>query len=387
MASTLGWKATFSTQLLSTSEPVVSVDWLHSNLRAPDLKVLDASWCIPDEQRNPIEEYQVAHIPEPPKNSMEVFKRWGCSETDLNKIFSRRPALRNAGVPLLEFKLTVLQNLGLKVPDLVQIINCRPHFLSYRMTGSFDEHMGYFMELFGTKESVLKAIVRNPSLLRYDLQNKIKPVVALYESMGISKQSFAKMLLSRPALIARTCFDDEKMECIRKTGVSTSSKMYKYVITIVGISKTETLLGKVANLEKFGFPEEEVWSLVGRSPYLLTLAIDKVQRNMTYIVGTMKLPANVILKHPFLLYANLDTVLKPRILLAGKLEEMGLSPKIEGHNLVRVMKMTEKRLIKVYISCHPEDIVTELMASYEKAKGLRRLAQAAKKSVFERFPF
>ncbi|CAN1157872.1 Thiosulfate/3-mercaptopyruvate sulfurtransferase 1, mitochondrial [Linum perenne] len=255
MASTLGWKATFSTQLLSTSEPVVSVDWLHSNLRAPDLKVLDASWCIPDEQRNPIEEYQVAHIPEPPKNSMEVFKRWGCSETDLNKIFSRRPALRNAGVPLLEFKLTVLQNLGLKVPDLVQIINCRPHFLSYRMTGSFDEHMGYFMELFGTKESVLKAIVRNPSLLR-------------------------------------TCFDDEKMECIRKTGVSTSSKMYKYVITIVGISKTETLLGKVANLEKFGFPEEEVWSLVGRSPYLLTLAIDKVQRNMTYIVGTMKLPAN-----------------------------------------------------------------------------------------------
>ncbi|CAA7406920.1 unnamed protein product [Spirodela intermedia] len=47
----------------TTSEPVVSVDWLHGSLREPDLKVLDASWYLPNEQRNPLQEYQVAHIP------------------------------------------------------------------------------------------------------------------------------------------------------------------------------------------------------------------------------------------------------------------------------------------------------------------------------------
>lgn len=56
-------RADYSTQSVSTSEPVVSVDWLHANLKEPDLKVLDASWYMPDEQRNPIQEYQVAHIP------------------------------------------------------------------------------------------------------------------------------------------------------------------------------------------------------------------------------------------------------------------------------------------------------------------------------------
>ncbi|KAI3414912.1 uncharacterized protein J3R85_015715 [Psidium guajava] len=55
--------ADYSTQSVSASGPVVSVDWLHANLREPDLKVLDASWYMPDEQRNPIQEYQVAHIP------------------------------------------------------------------------------------------------------------------------------------------------------------------------------------------------------------------------------------------------------------------------------------------------------------------------------------
>ncbi|XP_048131174.1 thiosulfate/3-mercaptopyruvate sulfurtransferase 1, mitochondrial-like isoform X2 [Rhodamnia argentea] len=56
-------RADYSTQSVSASGPVVSVDWLHANLREPDLKVLDASWYMPDEQRNPIQEYQVAHIP------------------------------------------------------------------------------------------------------------------------------------------------------------------------------------------------------------------------------------------------------------------------------------------------------------------------------------
>ncbi|RXH98566.1 hypothetical protein DVH24_010891 [Malus domestica] len=61
-SSVAGARADFSTQSVSTKEPVVSVDWLHANLKEPDLKVLDASWYMPDEQRNPIQEYQLLHM-------------------------------------------------------------------------------------------------------------------------------------------------------------------------------------------------------------------------------------------------------------------------------------------------------------------------------------
>lgn len=56
-------RAAFSTLAVSANEPVVSVDWLHANLKEPHIKVLDASWYMPNEQRNPLQEYQVAHIP------------------------------------------------------------------------------------------------------------------------------------------------------------------------------------------------------------------------------------------------------------------------------------------------------------------------------------
>ncbi|XP_022717574.1 thiosulfate/3-mercaptopyruvate sulfurtransferase 1, mitochondrial-like isoform X4 [Durio zibethinus] len=62
-SSAIETRTNFSTQYPSTDDPVISVDWLHANLREPDMKVLDASWYMPDEQRNPIQEYQVAHIP------------------------------------------------------------------------------------------------------------------------------------------------------------------------------------------------------------------------------------------------------------------------------------------------------------------------------------
>jgi thiosulfate/3-mercaptopyruvate sulfurtransferase len=42
---------------------LVSTDWLAAHLRDPDLRVLDASWYLPEAGRDARAEYQAAHIP------------------------------------------------------------------------------------------------------------------------------------------------------------------------------------------------------------------------------------------------------------------------------------------------------------------------------------
>lgn len=42
---------------------LVSTDWLAAHLKDPDLRVLDASWFMPDSGRNGRAEYEAAHIP------------------------------------------------------------------------------------------------------------------------------------------------------------------------------------------------------------------------------------------------------------------------------------------------------------------------------------
>ncbi|MEX2250321.1 MAG: 3-mercaptopyruvate sulfurtransferase [Parvibaculum sp.] len=43
---------------------LVTTDWLAAHLDAPDVRVVDASWYLPQAQRNPRAEYERAHIPD-----------------------------------------------------------------------------------------------------------------------------------------------------------------------------------------------------------------------------------------------------------------------------------------------------------------------------------
>ncbi len=42
---------------------LVGTDWLAAHLKDPDLRIFDASWYLPDMQRDPKTEYEKAHIP------------------------------------------------------------------------------------------------------------------------------------------------------------------------------------------------------------------------------------------------------------------------------------------------------------------------------------
>ncbi|XP_047312757.1 uncharacterized protein LOC124916064 [Impatiens glandulifera] len=317
----------------------------------------------------------------------EAFRRWGCSESDISKLSSRIPSLRNYHLESLQPKLTLLNTLGLTASELINLVNYRPRFLHNHFHHGFQDRIEYLLRLFKTKEVLKKAILRNPSLLTYSFEGKVKPIISMYEEIGIVGNDLVRMLLSRPALISRTYLNEEKWDYIRNTGVSKESKMYKYIVTLVAISRMETILEKSANIEKFGFSKEEVFGLIRRSPLIMTISADKVQRNMTFICGTMKLSPRVILKMPPLLQLNLESILKPRFHLAKKIEEMGLVSKIEDAKLITSMRMKEKRFIEIFINCHPKDIAEELMELYTQKKCVKRLAESSKKKTPRLFPF
>ncbi|CAJ1949621.1 unnamed protein product [Sphenostylis stenocarpa] len=322
-------------------------------------------------------------------DATELLSKWGCTDDDLVRIFSRCPSLRNADPTLVQSKLSLLTDLGLRASQLVKIVNCRPRFFRSRINSSLEERVEHLTSLFESKEVLQKAIVRNPSLLLSEGRYNVKATVELYEKLGVKKGDLIQMLLLRPTVISRTSFDAEKLEYLSKIGLTMDSKMYKYVVTLIGISRVETIREKVANLAKFGLSEEEIFGLVGKSPNVLTLSTDKVQRNMTFILGTMKLDAKLVLKQPYLLYANVDTVLKPRVRLALKMQDMVDSKwQIMGPTIVSFLRMSEKRFLDLFVKCHGEDVANELMEFYKRTKEVKRLGVSSKKCSSKRgFPF
>jgi thiosulfate/3-mercaptopyruvate sulfurtransferase len=69
---------------------LVSTDWLAKHLRDPDLRVLDASWYLPDAGRDAKAEYQAAHIP-------------GARFFDIEEISDQRSSLPHMAPPPEKF--------------------------------------------------------------------------------------------------------------------------------------------------------------------------------------------------------------------------------------------------------------------------------------------
>ncbi|WP_101341136.1 3-mercaptopyruvate sulfurtransferase [Cereibacter azotoformans] len=75
-----------------TDDPrtLVSTDWLAAHLRDPDLRILDGSWYLPQENRDPRAEYETEHIP-------------GARFFDIDEIADRRSALPHMAPPPEKF--------------------------------------------------------------------------------------------------------------------------------------------------------------------------------------------------------------------------------------------------------------------------------------------
>lgn len=78
--------------LMATDDPktLVSTAWLEAHLQDPDLRILDASWYMPDSGRDPEGEYMAAHIP-------------GARFFDIDEISDQRSSLPHMAPPPEKF--------------------------------------------------------------------------------------------------------------------------------------------------------------------------------------------------------------------------------------------------------------------------------------------
>lgn len=77
---------------------LVSTEWLEQHLKDPDLRVLDASWYLPTDPRNPRTEYEAQHIP-------------GARFFDIDEISDLRSELPHMAPPVEKF-LSRMRSMG-----------------------------------------------------------------------------------------------------------------------------------------------------------------------------------------------------------------------------------------------------------------------------------
>lgn len=112
---------------------LVSTDWLAARLTSPDLRVLDASWHMPDAGRDPLAEYTDAHIP-------------GARFVALDDVSDGRSVLPHMAPPIEKF-MSRMRRIGVGDGHTVVIYDSAGLFSAARLWWLF--------KLFGQRAAVL----------------------------------------------------------------------------------------------------------------------------------------------------------------------------------------------------------------------------------------
>lgn len=102
---------------------LVSTDWLAANLAAPDLRIVDASWHLPGENRDPMAEYHACHIP-------------GAVFFDINEIADLESGLPHMLPPVEKF-VSRVRNLGLGDGNRIVVYDAAGIFSAARVWWMF----------------------------------------------------------------------------------------------------------------------------------------------------------------------------------------------------------------------------------------------------------
>lgn len=114
----------------SDPKSLVSTDWLARHLNDPDLRLLDASWYLPDDNRDTNAEYEAAHIP-------------GARFFDIDEIADLRSDLPHT-IPPVEKFMSRMRAMGVGdghqvvVYDSAGLLSAARVWWMFRLMGQFD---------------------------------------------------------------------------------------------------------------------------------------------------------------------------------------------------------------------------------------------------------
>ncbi|GLJ50855.1 hypothetical protein SUGI_1083330 [Cryptomeria japonica] len=287
---------------------------------------------------------------------IHMLNKRGCTEVQIAKIIRLQPSLMLTNTErVLEPKIKLLEDIGIQGQNLVKILTTDPRILTTSLENDLIPKMEFLKNVFQSQDLLVRSLVRVPLILRNNLEETLKPSVALWQRWGFRGVELTKFLGMRPQVLFHTSLTPAQIDLIDKICPEKTRKMYKYIVSIVAVSRLETLQAKIDNLKLCGgASSEEIWQLISAAPQVLLCSEENVSDKMNFLVNNMEFPANYVVKHAWLLCISLERKLRPRFLVLQKIKsinELDLS-------LLTVLKMPEAMFVNKFIKRSNVDILS-----------------------------
>uniref|UniRef100_A0ACD5TBC6 Uncharacterized protein n=1 Tax=Avena sativa TaxID=4498 RepID=A0ACD5TBC6_AVESA len=297
---------------------------------------------------------KISHLKSPtnPDAVLAFLAGLGLSCADVAAIVAKDPKFLCAKVErTLAPNVADLAGVGLPHTEIALLVSRDPGKFRCRFIVS---NLPYCVSLFGSYENVLRAIKHGSYLLHCDLEDTVKPNVALLQGCGLDACDIAKLGLSSPWLLTANMEQIRTMvACAEGIGVPRGSGMFRTALLAVAFQSKEKIATKVDYLKKmFRWSDAEVRIAVCKAPVMLALSMDTLQRKSEFLISEMGLEPAYLAHRPSMINFSLEGRLRPRYRVFKFLKENGL---LKGDpSYYTIVRASEKLFVGRFICPHKE---------------------------------
>ncbi|KAL6635133.1 hypothetical protein ACP70R_027804 [Stipagrostis hirtigluma subsp. patula] len=287
----------------------------------------------------------------------------GLAKADVAAAVVRYPSLISCKVDKTQTRLALLREIGLSPPQISRLITVSPETLFSPVKIS---RLAFYLSFLGSYDKVHSVLKNCDYLLRQDLDNVVRPNIAVLQQCGLTDNDIGKqflrnsrMLLSQPEHLKEILLRAEQL------GVPRSSGTFKHALLVVYGLNPGTFSARLKFLKKvLGCSEAEVAMAVRKSPTIVKQSEGKMARTVEFLKVVVGLQSSYIVHRPALLGYSIEKRLVPRHYIIKVLKAKGLMK--EETDFYNVICVSEKSFVEKFI-VHYNDRVPGLIDAYAAA--------------------
>ncbi|XP_078150279.1 transcription termination factor MTEF18, mitochondrial-like [Carex rostrata] len=323
------------------ANPHFSIDYLIQSCGLPSDKAIQASKKI-----------QHLKSPNKPDSVLHFLRKTGISESDITMSISRNPLILCSSVEKnWRPNVAKLQEVGISIEDISCIISHSPKAFQSNFVSKVD----FWKRVLGSVENLTLVLKRSATLLQSNLEKAIVPNLSfLEEQCGLSVCQIAQLIKCQPRFImSSTEVLNMRAKRAEELGVSRSSQMFVYALLVVGLNQ-RIIDARLTNLKSLGFSQDEVTTLVSKSPMVLTITEEMIRSKIQFIIKDAGCDKLHVVRNPSVLSLSLEKRLIPRSLVLKLLKSKGLP--VAKRGFLFLARQTEKNFLEKIVLSYEHTI-------------------------------
>ncbi|CAI9283385.1 unnamed protein product [Lactuca saligna] len=201
------------------------------------------------------------------------------SEEFVQKATSHSRASNNTETPNLPPHVVYLEELGMELEVIKEVIRKFPAFAYYSLEGKIKPVVEFLLDLGISKSDIPAIITKRPQLCGISLTENLIPTMAFLEDLGVDKKKWAKVIYRFPALLT---YSRSKLQAT------------------------------VDFLYEMGLSPQDVGKVLTRCPSIISYSIDEKLRPTSHYFDSIGVnPAVVMSRYPQVFGLSVEASLKP----------------------------------------------------------------------------